>query len=242
MPTEYCAAISIGSDNFQRVRAKSWWDAALEFAGKSEDVSYHAKENAMRRIGPGCGIRDWRDVADSDVIDVDSDKVFVAVAIARRVLPPSELIGSEAEDAQMIIDAITDNHDDYLCEAAEDYKARKNPKNHPDLNAALRELAAGIADALAKFERSGYGPHWFIFEDAQSAPIGFFRACADIAAKIDAADRLDRHPECQSYWIERQPEEDIQAGKACEPRRYDLWQAAELLGLAAPDKPNGWEL
>ena len=27
-----------------------------------------------------------------------------------------------------------------------------------------------------------------------------------------------------------------------EPRRYDLWQAAELLGLAAPDKPNGWEL
>lgn len=242
MPTEYRAAISVDYDNFQRVAAKTWWDAALEFAGKSEDVAHYAHEIAAKRIYAGVRLTEWHEIDKDQITDDDRDPVTVAVAVARRVLPPSELIGSEAEDAQMIIDAITDNHDDYLCEAAEDYKARKNPKNHPDLNAALRELAAGIADALAKFERAGYGPHWFIFEDAQSAPIGFFRACADIAAKIDAADRLDRHPECQSYWIERQPEEDIQAGKACELRRYDLWQAAELLGLAAPDKPNGWEL
>ena len=242
MPTEYCAAISVDYDNFQRVAAKTWWDAALEFAGKSEDVAYNAKENAAQRIRPSSRARDWREIADSEVIDEDRDRVGIAVGIARRVLPPSELIGSEAEDAQMIIDAITDCHDDYQIEAAEDYTARKNPKHDPALKEALRELAAGIADALAKFERAGFGPDWFIVDDAQYAPIEFFRACATLAAKIDAAGRIDRHPECQSWWIERQPAEDIQAGKACELRRYDLWQAAELLGLAAPDKPNGWEL
>jgi hypothetical protein len=220
--TEYCTASCADAENFCRSKWTTWWDAARCHADDNEDEIKETQENFDG--GP----------------EHPRDTIVVAVGIARKPKPLSEMV--HAREARDLILNITDNDEDYLIERAELFRPTRDFHRDPELAAELKELAADIADALAKFERKpGMAADWFMVEDATEMTLGFAEQCAKCAALINMTGKLDGNAECKSLWMKVSTITEGSGGRE-QWTNLDLWQAAEFCGISAPIKPKGWKL
>lgn len=213
MITEYCAASCDDSEDYERQIDGTWWGAAIEWDGEHGDERGEDEEDFNRL------------------------SVTVAVGIARNPLPPSEMLRSPRSVCDLMIQ-LTESHDDYQGEWADTYPALFDAKNIKQQD-AIHELGAGIAAALAKYERDYAGkPTWFCVDHPAEITLGLAEACAMLAAQIDLSGTLLRDCMHMSRWIQKSSDVAAREGHAEILATYDIWQAAALCGLTAPAKPK----
>lgn len=214
--TEYCAASSDDAEDFQKVTASNWWDAALEYADENE--------------------HEIQDKLDDDA--PDRAKVTVGVGHVRDPLRPSEILWKHFA-ARKLLEFITENHDDYQSESSEFWI---EPRRNESVDAALKEMLAEVANAIRKHEDAACPRAWFHVDKAQDVTLGLAKSAAQAAALIDQTGKLQRHPIDGSLWLELDSPEATELGHAQELRAFDVWEAAQLCGVPFTDKPQYWRL
>ena len=227
----YAAAASVDDESFEHCHAATWWEAALEWADEHEDsITERAIDRAADRLKVP-----WLD----SLIWTPADRAMVTVAVGVERKPESVASMILRRGGQEILWDWMESHDDYAIDAAEDwtrgtaYGATPSPSS--------REATADLARLVDEWmTRHDLHPKWFIVERAKDVPLWFAEECARVAAQIDLRARFSRHPRDGSAWIDA-TRADLDACIGLDRVRLSLWDAAELLRIAAPARPAGFK-
>jgi hypothetical protein len=216
---KYCAACCVDAEDFS-YQTPTWWDSALDyFSLHAEEVEDQAQQLAMDR-DPMCGV----------VTATDRRAVTCAVGWARRPVSPWQMIRT-ADDALQFLLSLTEDHDDYQ----NDWGGDSYPKASKD---QLANLAQELRCTLQEWEvRHGTQPGWFMVENTNTITHGLAQDAASLALLIDT--QLERSEHDRARWFPRPLDEAEDDGKAREIKTLDLWEAASVCGLEAPERVKG---
>lgn len=216
---QYCAASQEDSENFDN-DWDTWWGSAICWFEDNEEEHQEQAEGAASTRG----------VPADAVNDNDRRAVTCAVGRVRNPVSPA-LMFRDAGDARDFLIRMTENHDDYQG----DWGADEYPKATDE---QLKDLAQELRCTIQEWEaRHKTAPHWFMVDGAVEITYGLAKDADALADEIDK--RLTRYEHDRARWWPPEAQHPVEDdGKAIEIKTLDLWQAAALLGLPAPEKPK----